>query len=99
MITEQLAVEIYKVKSRLSTTSYSGNNLVRTLTGESMRLAKTYGVTPRTIQNIWNRRSWGYVTKSLWSADELKLSLDLDTYAAVTQVRTHDGGFAIFCSA
>lgn len=39
------------------------------LRGKSMQLAKWYGVSAKTIRDIWNRRSWVKATKHLWETE------------------------------
>eukprot|EP00961_Rhodomonas_salina_P150808 2031049-Rhodomonas_salina.1 len=34
-------------------------------------LSKKYNVQARTIRDIWNRRSWGFVTRPLWTLAEI----------------------------
>ena len=38
--------------------------------GISARLAKRYGVSPKAIRDIWNRRTWTHETRHLWAANE-----------------------------
>ena len=38
---------------------------------ESGPVSKLFGVSPRAIRDIWNRRTWAYVTKRLWSLETL----------------------------
>lgn len=38
--------------------------------GKSGPLASKYGVSPRTIRDIWNRKTWGYATEHLWSLEQ-----------------------------
>uniref|UniRef100_A0A7S0M491 Uncharacterized protein n=1 Tax=Cryptomonas curvata TaxID=233186 RepID=A0A7S0M491_9CRYP len=38
--------------------------------GQSAPLAKRYGVSPKTIRDIWNRRTWAYVTIQLWCLEQ-----------------------------
>ena len=38
--------------------------------GNSARLAKKYGVSPKAIRDIWNRRTWTQEMRHLWAAHE-----------------------------
>ena len=38
--------------------------------GISAKLAKEYGVSPKAIRDIWNRRTWTQETRHLWAAHE-----------------------------
>ena len=68
MLTELQAIEIYRTKIMFTSKARSGTILpLRNFASESIRVGKIYGVSPRTVQNIWNRRSWGYATKQFWN--------------------------------
>ncbi len=69
MLSEQQAVEIYTAKISLRAQSQDtapNMNQMRVIKGRSVRVALIYGVTSRTIRDIWNRRSWGWATRHLW---------------------------------
>ena len=78
MLTEQQAIEIFKFRQACkernpsSTSGFCRASLMR---GKSSPLSKIYGVSPRTIRDIWNRRTWAYATIPFWSAEERKLHL------------------------
>jgi hypothetical protein len=42
--------------------------------GQILQLSRKYQVTPKTIRDIWNRRTWRSVTSSLVSLTQYKLS-------------------------
>ena len=69
VLTVHEAVEIYTFKvaarGQLEVTGEP-----KSLKGASVALAKKYGVTPRTIRDIWNRHSWSYATQHLWTYEE-----------------------------
>ena len=70
MLTELQAIEIYRTKIEFTSKARSGTTLpLRNFASESIRVGKIYGVSPRTVQNIWNRRSWGYATKQFWNCE------------------------------
>ncbi len=72
MLDEQQVVAIYKAKIALQMQS-RGNapdeNKAQVIKGQSVRVAVMYGVTPRTIRDIWNRQSWAYATRHLWNLE------------------------------
>ena len=37
--------------------------------GKSGFFSKLYGVSPRTIRDIWNRKSWAYATNLIWQEE------------------------------
>ncbi len=73
MLTEDQAVEIYKLKLLLHAVAQSNKDESRPteilLRRESEILAKRYGLTIRAIRDIWNRRSWAYATHHLWTQE------------------------------
>jgi hypothetical protein len=59
------ALEIYNFKLRLTRPTCFRDLLLDPkckLRGASKKLAALYGVNPKTIRDIWNRRSWGHIT-------------------------------------
>ena len=80
MLKQYEAVEIYKHKISFIEKARPNHLLVShkvTLQRrQSEQLAKTYGVTVRAVQDIWNRRSWAFATSHLWpqEPDETKPS-------------------------
>ena len=72
VLNEQIAVEIYSHKLRLITpTSFKScfEPAKAKIRGESTRLCRHYGVSSKTIRDIWNRRSWAEATTHLWTAE------------------------------
>mmetsp|Transcript_53917 Transcript_53917/g.112595 ORF Transcript_53917/g.112595 Transcript_53917/m.112595 type:complete len:241 (-) Transcript_53917:7-729(-) len=43
------------------------------LLGRSVAVAKKFNVSPKTIRDIWNRRSWAQETRHLWTSDERRM--------------------------
>jgi hypothetical protein len=80
MLTEQQAIEIYQHKLIFLTkpeySSASSHSCSLSLRGKSSPLSKFYGVSPRTIRDIWNRQTWGYATNHLWQNDQKIMSTD-----------------------
>ncbi len=69
MLNEPQAVAIYITKLALQAQSRDkipDNKKMQLIKGQSARVAVMYGVTPRTIRDIWNRHSWAYATRHLW---------------------------------
>jgi hypothetical protein len=69
MLNEQQVLEIYMVKLALQGQSRDDgpdSNKMQLIKGQSVRVSTMYGVTSRTIRDIWNRQSWAYATKHLW---------------------------------
>ena len=58
------ACEIYKWKHSLQ---------LKSANCKSILLASRYNVSPKTIRDIWNRRTWVVATRSLWSPSEVNL--------------------------
>jgi hypothetical protein len=57
VLTAEDAIEIYSVK-------------IRKTPRDSWRLAAAYGITSRTVRNIWNHCTWAHSTMHLWSPKE-----------------------------
>jgi hypothetical protein len=38
--------------------------------GQSVPVAHMFGVSPKTVRDIWNRRTWAYTTAHLWTEEE-----------------------------
>ena len=97
MLTSDQAIEIYRAKisvhnkfltSNQNHDSYAAGNIMR---GRSNFYSRLYGVSTRTIRDVWNRKTWAHVTQSMW-CEELGLSqgrtsdVDLSTFeVAITQ--------------
>jgi hypothetical protein len=71
VLTPELALEIYAQKLVLLTprTFRSCMDVSRLLRGKSSVVAMQYNVSPKTIRDIWNRKTWTCATCSLWKND------------------------------
>ena len=69
ILTEQQAVEICKMKPAVPVTG----NLLR---GESRSriIAEQFGVSPKTVRDIWNRKTWVSATMHLFEAKPLEVT-------------------------
>jgi hypothetical protein len=68
VLNSDLAVEIYKKKIELLLPTSFKSSLQGTqimLRGMSAKIAKSYGVSAKTIRDIWNRKSWVKATSGL----------------------------------
>ncbi len=80
MLSEQQVVEIYMAKLALRAHSRDDApdaNKKVFIKGQSGRVSAMYGVTPRTIRDIWNHQSWAYATRHLWDRKPQPSSEDL----------------------
>ncbi len=68
MLTPDQAIAIYMAKLNLAPSDPS--NIGSTLRGLSLCVSKQFGVSPRAIRDIWNRRSWGHTTFDLWDQEK-----------------------------
>ena len=74
-LTQKEAMEIYSHKLQLiNPTSYKASiqSWKKNVRGESSKLAKIYGVSSKTIRDIWNRKSWSIATKGLWRQESIE---------------------------
>jgi hypothetical protein len=39
------------------------------LRGQSVHIANSFGVSPKTVRDIWNRRTWKQATHDLWGQE------------------------------
>ena len=74
LLNENQAVEIYKLR-RMQKPNFEecrSQNAGPTETSRfnACSLAERYSVSPKTIRDIWNRRTWTQETKHLWNEDE-----------------------------
>ncbi len=67
VLTEALAVEIYKYKLALKSLSSSAAIKIK---AKSLAVSQRFGVSPKTVRDIWRRRTWIYATYPLWSDEE-----------------------------
>ena len=66
MLTEDAVLEIYRIKISFQEDQTLHHYSIR---GKSGDISKIYGVSARTIRDIWSRRTWAYVTVKLWSQE------------------------------
>ncbi len=85
------AREIYKCKLELlrpnTTESCSDlglKGIVLKLRGQSAPVAECFGVSPKTVRDVWNRRTWAHATHDMWGHEsdhrpsvEVRLSLSM----------------------
>ena len=83
ILNSRLAAEIYAEKLALiAPTSFESclKDFRVTMKGKSAKISSKYGVSAKTIRDIWNRRTWTYATSFLWnrrsSADEVSHCTD-----------------------
>jgi hypothetical protein len=69
-----LATEIYKEKLALITPTSVESGLKDDarvkMKGKSVQVSAKYGVSAKTIRDIWNRRTWTDATSFLWSSHD-----------------------------
>jgi len=70
ILTAEQAIDIYRCKPTSMPAFVCADQVVRGSNRSSVPLAKTYGVSPKAIRDIWNRRTWGFATFLLWSEEE-----------------------------
>ncbi|EKX37487.1 hypothetical protein GUITHDRAFT_116295 [Guillardia theta CCMP2712] len=78
ILTEEMACEIYSKRTFGET--------------RSTLVAQEYGVSPKAIRDIWNRRTWSYATYDLWTAEEL---LDYRRSRRCEKCNTGQGGHCV----
>ena len=66
VLTQEDAIEIYMLRK----TDSNGFGVGSRLTGNTAALSRRYNVSPKTIRDIWNRRTWTPETRPFWEAGE-----------------------------
>ncbi len=68
LLNPALAAEIYAHKAAfLSRLVFATCLRIPRLNGQSIQLGKRYNASAKTIRDIWNRRTWRFATRHLWS--------------------------------
>ncbi len=65
ILSQHQAIKIYRLRKPKSDSGVGPRSL-----GNSSVLSKLYGVSPKAIRDIWNRRTWIDQTRHLWTNDE-----------------------------
>ena len=72
ILTEKQAKEIYQIYlAELSPSS----SFMKAKNSRSTRLTSIYGVSPKTIRDIWNRRTWTSVTSLVVNEEDASVKL------------------------
>ncbi len=66
VLTDKEAFEIYKFKFPLDKFQ---------MKGRSVPVSRKFNVSPKTVRDIWNQRTWTNATRPLWSAYEVGLNI------------------------
>eukprot|EP00291_Cryptomonas_curvata_P013449 CAMPEP_0172184708 /NCGR_PEP_ID=MMETSP1050-20130122/19733_1 /TAXON_ID=233186 /ORGANISM="Cryptomonas curvata, Strain CCAP979/52" /LENGTH=262 /DNA_ID=CAMNT_0012858551 /DNA_START=163 /DNA_END=948 /DNA_ORIENTATION=+ len=66
ILTADQARNIYLLRSA----STAEGPAATSVSGKSSLVAELFGVSPKTIRDVWNRKTWTQVTRSLWSEGE-----------------------------
>jgi hypothetical protein len=74
LLNKTLAIEIYQTKLTLAApTSFESclkDSRIK-MRGKSAKLSKIYGVSAKTIRDIWNRKTWANATNHLWDQEPM----------------------------
>ena len=74
LLSAEQAIEIYKRKPRgfglHKACDEVNDGFLSNTRGSSVPLAVEYGVSPKTIRDIWNRRTWAFATLQLWLEEQ-----------------------------
>ena len=69
MLTKEDAIKIYEIKITWKTELCKGKPC-QSLRGQSGPVSKLFGVSSRTVRDIWNRQTWAHATNILWSSEQ-----------------------------
>lgn len=69
VLTVDQAAEIFnlRVPFCLSTSQTARDRL---FTSRSITVSRKYGVSPKAVRDIWNKRTWRHATRALWTEDD-----------------------------
>ena len=73
MLSKLDAEDIYKTKISIMATMVGKvvpTNIRGLIRGKCNPVAAKYGVSSRTIRDIWNRKTWQYATQPLWQEEK-----------------------------
>ena len=70
VLTAVQAIEIYSLRPQFGFGPRSPQSFLHTFGGQTLAVAKSFGVSPKTVRDIWNRRSWAPETRHLWAPGE-----------------------------
>ena len=99
MLNEHDALKIYEFKIAWQTEL--GKDMTRrSLRGQSGPASRLFGVSSRTVRDIWNRQTWAYATKNLWSREPAFvkyvtdcLSLNEDNKVCIQMIKSYRCNF------
>ena len=74
MLEESDAIKIYQFMVDWKIQAHKGLK-GRSFRGQSEPVSKLFGVSSRTVRDIWNRRTWVFATKHLWACEPKELKL------------------------
>lgn len=66
ILSKQQAINIYSMRSPDTTSDPA----LQVVAGKSSMVAEMYSVSPKTIRDIWNRKTWTQVTRGMWTEKE-----------------------------
>lgn len=66
ILSKQQALDIYSMR----TADTTSDPALKAVAGKSSMVAEMYGVSPKTIRDIWNRKTWAQVTRTMWTQEE-----------------------------
>ncbi len=71
ILTQQQAIEIYKQKLDFmkSVRTESGRTRTARIKSKCVELGSQYHVSPKTIWDVWNRKTWVVATSSMWAGE------------------------------
>ena len=76
MLTDDQAAEIFNL--RVPFTDSTSATRDRVFTSRSIVVSRIYGVSPKAVRDIWNKRTWRHATRALWTeADEFQHAKNL----------------------
>ena len=68
LLTDDQAAEIFNLRVTVGQDTSIAQH--RFFTSRSIAVSQMYGVSPKAVRDIWNKRTWRHATRSLWTEDD-----------------------------
>jgi hypothetical protein len=93
MLNDRQAVAIYKQKLELmKPRSFKTclQDFDSRIKGQSTHVGKAFGVSPKTIRDIWSRRTWSEATSFLWGTEKNLEEGDASSFSVLSRFQHSD---------
>ena len=85
VLTGRQAAEIFRLKSVVE----KNQRIDRRAVSRSRLVAEQYGVSPKTVRDIWNRKTWVFATMHIFLTENCTLDQECGHGSSVVQYNGH----------